>query len=269
MWTLATRLLQRFRVVALSLLHQRKPNNDVARFLGHSTSKRSVGLTVTLGAILMQGCADPIGIGNVLRDGFTSDGVKTTLQISEEGAVFASGRVQSVSAHSFDVADATFTVTQATEILDRQGRTIDLERVEQGLPVEVDGFVQADGSFVASFAGVIGTDGAETVVICHVPPGNPARARTISVSVNARAAHLGHGDYEGECEGEENGEGDEEDEVEEEEEDEGGEGEEEGELVTICHIPPGNPANAQTIQVSVTSLPAHMAHGDHEGECTQ
>ncbi len=34
---------------------------------------------------------------------------------------------------------------------------------------------------------------------CHVPPGNPGNAHTISVSRNALNAHLAHGDTEGEC----------------------------------------------------------------------
>ena len=37
--------------------------------------------------------------------------------------------------------------------------------------------------------------------------------------------------------------------------------------VTICHIPPGNPANAQTITVSQSAVPAHQAHGDALGAC--
>jgi hypothetical protein len=37
--------------------------------------------------------------------------------------------------------------------------------------------------------------------------------------------------------------------------------------VDICHIPPGNPANAHTINVSVNAVPAHLAHGDYLGEC--
>jgi hypothetical protein len=37
--------------------------------------------------------------------------------------------------------------------------------------------------------------------------------------------------------------------------------------ITICHIPPGNPANAHEITVSVRALRAHLAHGDNVGEC--
>lgn len=37
--------------------------------------------------------------------------------------------------------------------------------------------------------------------------------------------------------------------------------------VTICHFPPGNPANMQTITISVNALPPHLAHGDYIGSC--
>lgn len=37
--------------------------------------------------------------------------------------------------------------------------------------------------------------------------------------------------------------------------------------VDICHVPPGNPANAHTINVSVNAIPAHLAHGDSLGAC--
>lgn len=38
--------------------------------------------------------------------------------------------------------------------------------------------------------------------------------------------------------------------------------------VQVCHIPPGNPANFQTISVSANALPAHLAHGDLTGACS-
>jgi len=39
--------------------------------------------------------------------------------------------------------------------------------------------------------------------------------------------------------------------------------------VTLCHIPPGDPANAQTIVVGQAAVEAHLAHGDYLGECHQ
>ena len=38
--------------------------------------------------------------------------------------------------------------------------------------------------------------------------------------------------------------------------------------VSICHIPPGNPGNKQSIQVGVAALDAHLSHGDWLGDCT-
>jgi hypothetical protein len=37
--------------------------------------------------------------------------------------------------------------------------------------------------------------------------------------------------------------------------------------IKICHYPPGNTSNPQTITVSKSSLSAHLAHGDVIGEC--
>lgn len=37
--------------------------------------------------------------------------------------------------------------------------------------------------------------------------------------------------------------------------------------VVICHIPPGNPGNAQTITVGEKAVAAHMKHGDWLGQC--
>jgi hypothetical protein len=41
----------------------------------------------------------------------------------------------------------------------------------------------------------------------------------------------------------------------------------EGETVEICHIPPGNPRERDTIEVDAPSVPPHLRHGDHLGEC--
>ena len=37
------------------------------------------------------------------------------------------------------------------------------------------------------------------MTICHIPPGNPDNAHTITVGVNAVPAHLAHGDHCGPC----------------------------------------------------------------------
>lgn len=37
--------------------------------------------------------------------------------------------------------------------------------------------------------------------------------------------------------------------------------------VVICHVPPGNPDNAHTIEVSENAVDAHLAHGDYLGAC--
>jgi len=39
--------------------------------------------------------------------------------------------------------------------------------------------------------------------------------------------------------------------------------------VLLCHIPPGNPADANTICVAATSVPAHLDHGDFLGSCSE
>ena len=38
--------------------------------------------------------------------------------------------------------------------------------------------------------------------------------------------------------------------------------------VTICHIPPGNPANLHEIVVGAAAVPGHLTHGDFlDGSC--
>lgn len=47
------------------------------------------------------------------------------------------------------------------------------------------------------------TDVKDPVTICHVPPGNQMKHRTLVISRSALAAHLRHGDTQGSCEGNE------------------------------------------------------------------
>lgn len=112
------------------------------------------------------------------------------------------------------------------------------------------------------------TDGeseGEKALVCHAPPGNPDNAVTIEVGASSVPAHLAHGDTEGACEGDEPaGEEDPEGEGED------GEGTGDGEAkVLVCHVPAGNPENAHTIEVGESAVPAHLAHGDTEGECAE
>lgn len=37
--------------------------------------------------------------------------------------------------------------------------------------------------------------------------------------------------------------------------------------VDVCHVPPGNPENAQTLTISESALGAHLDHGDVAGAC--
>ena len=39
------------------------------------------------------------------------------------------------------------------------------------------------------------------VLVCHIPPGNPDKAHTISISEDDVQDHLDHGDFEGDCDG--------------------------------------------------------------------
>ncbi len=54
-----------------------------------------------------------------------------------------------------------------------------------------------------------GSDNADKITICHVPPGNPANAHTLTVGRNGWNGHSRHkGDYAGPCSGSGGGEPD-------------------------------------------------------------
>lgn len=126
---------------------------------------------------------------------------------------------------------------------------------------------RVQGDEESGFEDVVTTaaEADSAVTLCHVPPGNPDAAHTVTVGASAVPAHLAHGDTEGVCEELEPPA----DEGEDEEEGEG-ETEEDGEVkVLVCHVPPGNPENPHTIEVGESALPAHLAHGDTEGACVE
>ncbi len=60
-------------------------------------------------------------------------------------------------------------------------------------------FVEADVSSIILVQDCTDADGDGMVTICHVPPGSPDNAHTISVSIRAIPPHLEHGDYCGPC----------------------------------------------------------------------
>ena len=65
--------------------------------------------------------------------------------------------------------------------------------------------------FIPCFIGITGfyvpgaIAGEAKVDVCHIPPGNPENAHTITISENAVAAHLDHGDFVGACDSEQPG----------------------------------------------------------------
>ncbi|MDO8519030.1 MAG: hypothetical protein Q7T11_02575, partial [Deltaproteobacteria bacterium] len=108
-------------------------------------------------------------------------------------------------------------------------------------------------------------------VICHIPPGNPDNVQIICVDSNSVEIqkHLKHGDGTGEdCLRPDEGD----------EECDANEGEvddtfcDPSHKIAICHIPPGNPENAQSICVDISATNEsnkHFKHGDEEGYCAK
>jgi hypothetical protein len=215
------------------------------------------GALLALGALFLQGCGNPLAVPDEVvkevldRRAAESPTVETVLDISDDGHVQAAGPVEEVAESSLRVVGMTFQVTERTELRNATGAAMKLRDMAVGMYVQINGVQLDDGSVEASSAQV-----GETATVCHMPPGNPDNAHTLVVGAGALEGHLGHGDYEGECEAPADPD------EEEEESDEG-----EGEKVAICHIPPGNPDNARTIEVDPESVEDHLAHGDYEGEC--
>lgn len=167
--------------------------------------------------------------------------------------------------------------------------TTDLVTSPSGCVCDCDQYALDDsGSGSGGSAGSGGSGsggGGGKTTICHIPPGNPENAHTISVASTAAVdAHIAHGDSTGACAGEPNTGSCDDCELRCGSDGAGSDGMSEGSgsggsgsggsgsggsgKTTICHIPPGNPENAHTISVGNPAVNAHISeHGDYLGAC--
>lgn len=109
--------------------------------------------------------------------------------------------------------------------------------------------------------------GVGKTTICHIPPGNPANAHTITVGNPAVRAHLAHGDKIGSCVDRKPEKHKCSDEMNGGPSHKGISPDLKAGKVAVCHIPPGNPANMHTIVIGAAAVKAHLAHGDKLGAC--
>ena len=72
----------------------------------------------------------------------------------------------------------------------------------KGRALSILGIVAVIGLVLLFGGAKTASAGEENITICHIPPGNPANAHTITVGQPALNAHLNHGDTIGPCEGE-------------------------------------------------------------------
>lgn len=106
---------------------------------------------------------------------------------------------------SLDV-DGQHVLTRAGETSIRKGnRSLTLEDLENGDQVHVRGVYEGDDVFAFEIKLQEEEEEEEgeeeQVTLCHIPPGNPDNAKTITVGASAVPAHLAHGDYLGACNG--------------------------------------------------------------------
>jgi hypothetical protein len=100
----------------------------------------------------------------------------------------------------------------------------------------------------------------ETMVICVVRQGRTGNSETITIPVSEWPQYQSLGATVGPCSQDSNQPTD---------PNNGNSGASNPveEKITICHIPPGNPNNPQTIEIPLSAWAAHQAHGDVIGSC--
>ncbi len=136
------------------------------------------------------------GIDHQPGDGIEIEGRITTLTVSETRHDWAG---------SLEV-DGYLIGTRSAQTSIREGnQNRRLDELEVGDQVHVRGVFEDVEGVMWVFAHEIklqeeeDTSGDDKVTLCHIPPGNPGNAKTKSVSADAVAAHLAHGDYLGAC----------------------------------------------------------------------
>lgn len=97
------------------------------------------------------------------------------------------------------------------------------------------------------------------LAVCHIPPGNPAAAHTLQLPDPAVRAHLKHGDKMGACQTQAT--------AKDQDSSAHDVNPDDAKNVAVCHIPPGNPPAAHTLQLPEPALRAHLKHGDKAGAC--
>lgn len=130
---------------------------------------------------------------------------------------------------SIDEEAGTITINGVTILVNFDTLPDDLE-LSEGTPLIVSGTLLEDGTILANLIVQVSLeeleqgdddgeqsddddadeegdedegdeDDADTLVICHYPPGNPSEQHSITIDADAWDAHAGHGDSEGFCEG--------------------------------------------------------------------
>lgn len=104
------------------------------------------------------------------------------------------------------------------------------------------------------------------ITICHIPPGNPDNAHTISISESALDTHLNHGDNIGKCSST-NEEPPTNEDPPKKIQDFDYVRKISKAKVTLCHNPLGYPSNAKTLTINSANLYFHLNHGDILGKC--
>jgi hypothetical protein len=190
--------------------------------------------------VLLAGAVDDLAIVGDKDRSFTLD---------DRDCVLRSGVVVGLDGDALLLEDGTRLAVEDLEVVDGEIALYDT--------VLIIACRDADGATEIRVVVLDRTDEAPDesgqITICHVPSDGGNEAETVMVAETAVAEHMLHGDYVGGCT----------------QQVFFGDGEPDAGVskVTICHRPPGNPANEHTITIGEPAVDAHLAHGDVVGAC--